>query len=83
MDPRSRVARSTVDISRLGDNDIASIKAGVATGEVQAHYVHLAAGQRDNQASLSEWHEAQVVLRICDAPIGAPVAPTKAVLRRG
>ncbi|TIC88981.1 amidohydrolase [Nocardioides sp. GY 10113] len=51
-----QVARSTVDVGRLREDDIESIRAGIFdTGTVKAHYVHLAEGQKTNDASVREF----------------------------
>jgi cytosine/adenosine deaminase-related metal-dependent hydrolase len=51
----SQVARSTVDFDRLRDDDIASIERSITAGTTKAHYVHLAEGQKTNQASINEF----------------------------
>jgi 5-methylthioadenosine/S-adenosylhomocysteine deaminase len=51
------IARSTVDVGRLTDDDINRLSAGLASGEIKAHYVHLAEGKRGNQAALSEYKQ--------------------------
>lgn len=52
----SQVARSTVDFDRLDAEDVESIRKGIFdTGTVKAHYVHLAEGQKANQASVDEF----------------------------
>src|SRR5262245_353642 len=51
----SQVARSTVDFDRLRPDDIASIERGITAGTITAHYVHLAEGQKTNQASINEF----------------------------
>jgi imidazolonepropionase-like amidohydrolase len=54
----SQVARSTVDFDRLDDADVESIRKGIFdTRTVKAHYVHLAEGQKANQASVNEFLE--------------------------
>ncbi|MEQ6902161.1 amidohydrolase family protein [Nocardioides sp. YIM 152588] len=52
----TQVARSTVDFDRLRDDDIESIRKGIFdTKTVKAHYVHLAEGQKTNEASVREF----------------------------
>ena len=51
----TQIARSTVDFDRLTPDDTASIKKGIANGSVKAHYVHLAEGQKSNEASVNEF----------------------------
>lgn len=61
-----QVARSTVDFDRLQDREIESIRRGIASGAVKAHYVHLAEGQRGNRASVSEFR------RFSESPLFGP-----------
>lgn len=52
----AQVARSTVDFGRLDDDAVESIRKGIFdTGTIKAHYVHLAEGQKTNQASVDEF----------------------------
>ncbi len=51
----SQIARSTVDFGRLRPDDIDSIHKGIVNKTVKAHYVHLAEGQKTNQASINEF----------------------------
>jgi 5-methylthioadenosine/S-adenosylhomocysteine deaminase len=51
----TQVARSTVDFDRLMPADIDSIHKGIVDGTVKAHYVHLAEGQKANDASVHEF----------------------------
>jgi cytosine/adenosine deaminase-related metal-dependent hydrolase len=53
-------ARATVDLpsgldSPRGGPEFANIVVAIAAGEVNAHYVHLAEGQRSNQRSIDEF----------------------------
>ncbi|MGZ4737653.1 MAG: amidohydrolase family protein [Ilumatobacteraceae bacterium] len=51
----SQIARSTVDFGRLRPDDVESIRKGIENKTVKAHYVHLAEGQKTNQASINEF----------------------------
>jgi cytosine/adenosine deaminase-related metal-dependent hydrolase len=51
----SQVARSTVDFDRLRPDDIDSIERSITAGTTKAHYIHLAEGQKSNQASINEF----------------------------
>ncbi len=51
-----QVARSTVDFGRLGPDEVESIRRAIFDDRtVKAHYVHLAEGQKTNQASVKEF----------------------------
>jgi hypothetical protein len=62
----SQVARSTVDFDRLRPDDIQSIERSIAAGTTKAHYIHLAEGQKTNEASI---HEFQ---RFVESPLFGP-----------
>jgi cytosine/adenosine deaminase-related metal-dependent hydrolase len=51
----TQVARSTVDFDRLMPDELKSIHDGIVSGQVKAHYVHLAEGQKSNDASVHEF----------------------------
>jgi 5-methylthioadenosine/S-adenosylhomocysteine deaminase len=63
----SQVARSTVDFDRLRPDDITSIERSITAGTTKAHYIHLAEGQKSNQASINEF------LRFTESPLFGPV----------
>ncbi len=51
-----QIARSTIDFGRLDTDRTESIRKGIFdTGAIKAHYVHLAEGQKSNQASVQEF----------------------------
>jgi cytosine/adenosine deaminase-related metal-dependent hydrolase len=53
-----QVARSTVDFGRLGPDEVESIRKAIFDDRtVKAHYVHLAEGQKTNEASVKEFTE--------------------------
>jgi 5-methylthioadenosine/S-adenosylhomocysteine deaminase len=51
-----QVARSTVDVGRLGPDEVESLRKAIFDDRtVKAHYVHLAEGQKANAASVKEF----------------------------
>lgn len=51
-----QIARSTIDFGRLEPDRIESIRKGIFDDHtIKAHYVHLAEGQKTNQASVDEF----------------------------
>jgi 5-methylthioadenosine/S-adenosylhomocysteine deaminase len=52
-----QVARNTIDFGRLDDADIASLRTGIGSGRIRAHYVHLAEGLPSHAPSVREFED--------------------------